>query len=322
MSLSRYILKRVIYAIVIMWAVATTIFFGMRMIPGGPVGAMLGQDATQARAEALRKRLGLDQPLHEQYAEWMFGLLQGDLGNSIHTQQEVASTIALALPKTVSIGVLAILIGLAVAIPAGIISATRRHETPDHVATITAFLGLSMPAFYIAILLAVIFGVWLGVLPVFGYNSIGDGIIPWFKSILLPAIAVGMPYAAVVMRMTRSSLLEVMNSQYSKTARAKGVSDRVRLYKHLLQNALIPVVTIAGIQLAVIIGGSVTVEIVFGIKGMGRVIVQSVVNRDYPITQGAILVIAAGLVFINLLVDITYTVIDPRIRYGGSDRGR
>lgn len=320
MSMKRYVVKRLAYAVVIMWAVATTVFFGLRAIPGGPVWAMLGKSATRAKVEALRARLGLDRPLHEQYVDWMVGLPQLDFGTSVRTGQEVTTTIAGALPKTLSIGVLGMTIGLAIAVPAGIVSATRRHEPADHVATLVAFLGLSMPAFFIGILLAVVFGVWLDVLPVFGYNSPGEGVVPWLRTILLPGIAVGLPYAAIIMRMTRSSLLEVLNQSYMKTAKAKGLSGRFRLYKHALQNALIPVVTVAGIQLAVIIGGSVTVEIIFGIKGMGRVIVQSVINRDYTITQGAIMVIAAGLVLINLVVDVAYTAIDPRIRYGDERR--
>ena len=186
----------------------------------------------------------------------------------------------------------------------------------DHAATIFAFLGLSAPAFFIGILLMVLVGVHFDIIPTFGYTPLREGFIPWFMSILLPGLAVGLPYAAVIMRMMRSSLLEVLNQQYMRTAKAKGLSPRVQLYKHAIQNALIPVITIAGIQLSVVIGGSVTVEIVFGIRGMGRVIVQAVINRDYPVAETAILVLAAGFVLINLIVDITYTVIDPRIKYG------
>ncbi|WP_255152222.1 ABC transporter permease [Halorarius halobius] len=314
--MKRYIVKRVLHAIVITWLVATTLFFGVRLLPGGPVRTMLGKQATEAKIRALREELGMNKPLHEQYIDWFVGLLQFDFGTSIRTGQAVTESIMLALPKTLSIGALAVLIGLVIAIPTGVISATRRHELPDYVATFIAFFGLSAPSFFIAILLMVIFAVRFEILPVFGYTPLSEGFVPWFQSILLPAISVALPYTAVVMRMMRSSLLEVMGTQYMRTAKMKGLSRQTRFYKHALQNALIPVVTVAGIQLAVVIGGSVTVEIVFGIKGIGRLIVSSILNRDYPVTQGVILVIASGFILINLLIDIMYTAIDPRIRYG------
>lgn len=314
--MKKYIAKRIVYTLFLMWAISTVLFFGVRMIPGGPVRAMLGREATPEKVAGLREQLGLNDPLHVQYIDWMMGALQLDLGVSIRSGQAVTEILLLALPKTVSIGVLSVLIGLLIAIPAGVISATRRGEVSDHVATLVAFFGLSSPAFFIGILLLLIFGVWFKILPTFGYTPLAEGVVPWFKSILLPAVAVGLPYTAVVMRMMRSSLLEVMNEQYMKTAVAKGMSNRVRLYKHALQNAFIPVITVAGLQLAVIIGGSVTVEIVFGIKGLGRVIVRSVLNRNYPVVQGVMLLIAGSFVLINLVVDVAYTVINPRIRYG------
>jgi peptide/nickel transport system permease protein len=310
------IFKRLVYTVFLMWLMATTVFFGLRLVPGGPAATMLGTRATPERVENLRESLGLNEPLHVQYFEWMGDLAQLDMGTSIRSGQEVSEILLLALPKTVSIGILAVLIGLLIAIPAGVISATHRGEYSDYIATFIAFFGLSSPSFFIAILLLIIFGVQFDILPTFGYTPISEGVVPWFKSILLPAIAVGLPYTAVVMRMMRSSLLEVLNAEYMKTARAKGISTNVSLYKHALQNALIPVLTVAGLQLAVIIGGSVTVEIVFGIKGLGRVIVQSITNRNYPVTQGVIMLIAAGFLLINLFVDIAYTVVNPKIRYG------
>ncbi|MFC3959597.1 ABC transporter permease [Halovivax cerinus] len=318
--MKKYVLKRLIHAVFIMWLVATTLFFGLRAVPGGPAYAILGRDASQENVENLREQLGLTDPIHEQYVDWLVNLVQLDLGSSLSTGQAVADVLLTAAPKTVSIGILAIGIGLAVAIPAGIVSATRRGELPDTIGTLVAFLGLSAPAFFIGIVLMVVFGVWFDLLPVFGYTPISEGPIRWFQSIILPATAVGLPYAAIIMRMMRSSLLDVLNEPYMKSARAKGIDKRVRLFKHALQNALIPVVTVAGVQLAVIVGGSVTVEIVFGIRGMGRVMVDSLTTRDYPVTQGAILLIAFGLIMINLLVDILYTIIDPRIGYDGGNR--
>lgn len=313
----RYVAKRVAHAIFIMWLVATTVFFGLRLIPGGPVRTMLGQEATPKSVAALRAKLGLDQPLYIQYFDWLKEMVTLHFGQSLSTGQPVSTLVSQAAPKTLSIAFLAIIVGLGVAVPTGIISATRKGEEIDYVATVTAFLGVSMPAFFVGILLALVFGVWLHLLPVFGYTPLSEGFRPWLKSILLPGIAVGLPYAAVVMRMMRSSLLEVLNEPYMRTARAKGVNRHVMLYKHALQNALIPVITVAGIQLALVLVGSVTVELVFGIQGLGRLLVDSMLDRNYPVTQAVILIVAAVMVFTNLAVDLVYTVIDPRIGYGG-----
>ncbi|WP_373190227.1 ABC transporter permease [Halolamina sp.] len=320
MGLKRYIAKRTVHAMFVMWLVATTVFFGLRAIPGGPIQAMLGAEATPEAVERLREQLGLNRPIWVQYGDWMTDLLILNLGRSINTGEPVADVLLTTAPRTFAIGGLGIVVGLLISIPAGIIAATRRRETIDYVSTMAAFLGISMPAFFIGILLALVFGVWFNLLPIVGYTPLSEGVIPWFKSILLPGIAVGLPYGAIVMRMMRSSLLEVMNEPYMRTALAKGVDSRVRLVKHALQNAMIPVITVAGIQVAIIIVGSVTVELVFGIKGLGRVLVNSMLDRDYAVTQGAILLVAFILVFMNLAVDLTYTVIDPRIRYGDENQ--
>ncbi|MFB6220628.1 MAG: ABC transporter permease [Halolamina sp.] len=311
--------KRVAHALFVMWLVATTVFFGLRAVPGGPVRTMLGQEATPEAVRALRSELGLDRPLPVQYADWMTDLLVLDLGTSITSSSSVTALILQAAPRTVSIGGFGVVLGLAVAIPAGVIAATHRNEASDYVATVIAFLGISMPAFFVGILLAIVFGVWLGWFPVIGYNPLSEGVVPWLRSIVLPGVAVGLPYAAGVTRMMRSSLLEVLNQQYMRTALVKGLGDNARLYKHALQNALIPVITVAGIQLALVLGGTVTVEIVFGIKGLGRLLVNSILDRDYPVTQATILLISGIFVFMNLIVDIAYTAIDPRIRYGGEE---
>ncbi|WP_423746137.1 ABC transporter permease (plasmid) [Haladaptatus sp. SPP-AMP-3] len=314
----QYVAKRVAHAMFIMWLVATTVFFGLRLIPGGPVRTMLGQEATPKAVAALRAKLGLNQPLYVQYFDWLKEMLTLHFGQSLSTGQPVSTLVSQAAPKTLSIAILAIVIGLGVAVPTGILSATRKGEPMDYAATVTAFLGVSMPAFFVGILLALVFGVWLNLLPVFGYTPPSEGIVPWLESVLLPGIAVGLPYAAVVMRMMRSSLLEVLNEPYMRTARAKGVDGRVMLFKHALQNALIPVITVAGIQLALVLVGSVTVELVFGIQGLGRLLVDSMLDRNYPVTQAVILIVAAVMVFTNLAVDLVYTVIDPRIGYGGN----
>lgn len=313
----RYIVKRSGHALFVMWLVATTVFFALRAVPGGPVSAMLGQEATPDAVAALRQQLGLDRPLSVQYVDWLTDVLVGEFGRSITSGETVSTLISSAAPKTFSIAAFGVILGLGVAIPAGVVGATRRNELADYFATMGAFVGISMPAFFVGILLAILFGVQLGWLPVVGYRPLADGVGPWLRSIILPGIAVGLPYAAGVTRMMRSSLIETLNEEYMRTAVAKGIGSNARLYKHALQNALIPVVTIAGIQLALILGGSVTVEIVFGIQGLGRLLVNSILERNYPVTQMTILLISAVFIFMNLLVDIAYTAIDPRIRYGG-----
>ncbi len=315
----KYILKRIVHSVITIWAVATAVFFGMHAVPGGPARQMAGDEAPQERVEVIKEDLGLNRPVHEQYFEWMMDIITLEFGQSFRTGQSISVHLASAVPPTLSIAAGGIIIGLLIAIPTGIISATRRNTKADYIATIFAFSGISLPSFFIGILLALIVGVQLGLLPVVGYTSINEGVWPWFQSIILPSIAVGVPYAAVVMRMLRSELLEVMGSQYMVTARAKGVNSRTRLYKHALQNAMIPVVTIAGISMAVIITGSVTVEIVFGINGLGRLLVDSMLNLDYPLVQTTIVIVAAILVATNLTVDIIYTVLDPRIQYGDNN---
>jgi peptide/nickel transport system permease protein len=311
----KYILNRILQGLVVMWAVMTAVFLGLRAIPGDPVRIALGIHAPEESVVALRQELGLDQPLYIQYIEWMLDVIMLDFGRSITSGQQISVLLARSIPITLSIGVVAILIGLFIAIPAGIISATKKHQLEDYIATIIAFLGLSMPAFFFGIVLATVFGGWLRLVPTYGYSPLSEGVWTWFKHIILPAIAVGTPYGAIVMRMMRSSLLEVMNAQYMRTAKAKGLHPRVALFKHAMQNAFMPVVTVAGIQIAIIFVGSVTVEIVFGIRGLGRLLVNSMLNHDYTVVQAVILVVAAVMIGMNLLVDILYTFINPKIKY-------
>ena len=313
----QYLAKRFIHGLTVIWLVATTVFVAVRLVPGGPVAAMLGPESADPEAiQRIEEQLGLNDPIYIQYIDYMADLILLDMGNSVRRGVPVSDILANSIPMTLSITLVGLIFGLSIAIPAGIISATHRYSKRDYLATIAAFLGLSMPAFFIGILLMLVFAVWLNLLPSFGYTSIREGITPWFKSILLPGIAVGAPYCAVIMRMMRGSLLDIKDQQYMTTARAKGLSERVVLYKHALQNALIPVLTIGGIQIVLIITGSVTVEIVFAIDGLGNVIVSSIIERDYPVVQGAILVIATLMVVVNITVDVLYTYLDPRIRYG------
>lgn len=318
--MKQHALARLGQSAILVWLVSTIVFFWVRLLPGGPFQTMFGQQANPQVIKNMATEFGLNQPLYMQYLNWMSDLVLLDGGRSITSGEKVTSTLLQAAPKSVSIAVLGAVIGLSLAFPAAIISATHKDRLPDIVSTIIAYVGLSMPGFFIGILLALIFGVYLGWLPVFGYTPLSEGVIPWLKSVALPAAAVGLPYGAVVMRITRSSLIDTLNAPYLRTARAKGVGSRVRLYKHALQNALIPIVTIAGIQFGIIVVGTVTVEFVFGINALGRLLVESILQRNYPVTQGVIILIAVMMILINIIVDLTYTVLDPQISYDSEAR--
>jgi len=314
--MSGFIFKRSLWAIVVMWAVATLVFFMLRIVPGDPIAAMLFDVGDPAAADELRRKFGLDQPVYIQYFKWFGRLLVGDLGNSIYGSRiEVSRVIWEALPRTLSLTALSFLIALVIAIPAGLISALKRHSALDHAVTFVAFLGLSMPDFWIAILLIITFAANLQWLPAIGYSPLSEGFWPWFSHLILPSIAIGTPFAAIMARMIRSSMLEVLRTEYMQVARSKGLLKLRLVMVHAFPNALIPVVTVMGIALALLLAGTIVVENVFSIKGLGRVLIQGILDRDYPIVQGAILVVSFIFVFANLLVDVLYTIIDPRIRY-------
>ena len=313
--MSRYILKRTLYALIVMWAVATLVFFMLRAVPGDPFRAMLA-DVDPEAAEVLRRKFGLDRPVYVQYVLWLGRLIQGDLGNSIYgSNVPVSQIIREALPRTLALAAFSFSIALVLAISAGIISAVKKYSLLDHTFTFAAFLGLSMPDFWLGILLIIVFAVNLNWLPAIGYVPLSKGFWPWLSHLILPSIAAGTPFAAIIARMTRSAMLEVLKSDYIKVARAKGLREQVVIFRHALKNALIPVVTVMGIAFALLMSGTVIVENVFAIQGLGRVLIQGILNRDYAVVQGAILVVSAIFVFTNLLVDVLYTVIDPRIRY-------
>jgi len=313
--MSQYLIRRTLGALVVMWAVATLVFFMLRMVPGDPIGAMLFDAGDAAAVEALRAKLGLDQPLYVQYAKWFWNMLQGDLGNSIYgSRVEVSRLVAEALPRTLSLAGLAFVLAVVIAVPAGLIAATRRNTGMDHGVTFVAFLGLSMPDFWIGILLIIVFAANLKWLPAIGYVPLSEGLWPWLKHLILPAIAVGTAFSAIIARMIRSAMLEVLKTDYMRVARAKGLLQSTLLVRHALPNALIPVVTVMGIAFALLMAGAVVVENVFAIKGLGRLLIQGILNRDYPVVQGAILVVSAIFIFSNLLVDMLYSIIDPRIR--------
>lgn len=315
----RYIAKRVAHAMVVIYIVATIVFFAVRAIPGDPARVLLGGDANAEAIAALRQEMGLNEPLYVQYFRWLGRIFQGDLGTSVFGNQAVLDMLVGVAEPTLSIAGLGMLIAVLIAIPAGITSAVKQYQWEDYIATAVSFVGISMPGFWIGIVLLIVFAAQLNWFPAFGYVSFRKGIVPWLKHIILPAFAVGLPYGGILMRMTRSSMMEVLNEDYMRTARAKGLNGRIVLFKHGLQNALIPIITIAGILLGVLLGGVVAVEIVFGIQGLGRLLIASIQRRDFPVIQGSVIVISFVFVFMNLLIDVLYTSINPRIKYGGSD---
>ena len=313
--MTAFLIRRTVGAIAVMWAVATLVFFMLRLVPGDPIAAMLADAGGPEEMEAMRRRLGLDRSLVVQYGIWFWNMLQGDLGNSIYGSRiPVTQIIVEAIPRTLSLSLLAFVIAMVIALPAGILSATRRNTATDTTVSLFAFLGLSMPDFWLAILLIIVFAANLQWLPAIGYVPIEDGLWQWFRHLILPAIAIGTAFSAIIARMIRSSLLEVLSSDYMRTARAKGLTPRMLMFGHALPNAMIPVITVMGIAFALLISGAVVVENVFAIKGLGRVLIEGILNRDYPVVQGAVLVVSAIFVFSNLLVDLLYGVIDPRIR--------
>lgn len=310
-----YILKRTLGAIVVMWAVATLVFFMLRILPGDPLAAMLFDAGDPAAADELRIKFGLDQPMYVQYWKWFTLMLQGDLGNSIYGSRIPVSQILLeAAPRTMSLAILAFFVAVIIAIPAGLLSALKRGQPVDHGVTFIAFLGLSMPDFWLGILLIILFAANLGWLPAIGYTPLSEGFWPWLSHLILPAIAAGTAFSAIIARMVRSSMLEIMGTDFIRSARAKGLSTWTVVMRHAFPNALIPVITVMGIAFGLLMASAVVVETVFAIKGLGRVLIEGILNRDYPVVQGAILAVSFIFVFVNLAVDVLYGVIDPRIR--------
>jgi peptide/nickel transport system permease protein len=276
---------------------------------------MLGEEATPEAVAALKKKLGLDQSLPEQYVRWLGAVMQGDLGRSIRSNQPVSEAIMDRLPVTIELSLIAVLISLAIAIPTGIISAMRRNSPIDTTSTTVALLGVSLPNFFLAILLIFLFSLKLGWLPPIGYTPFLDNPAENLKRMLMPAITLGTALSAIVMRMTRSSLLEVLDQDYVRTARAKGLTESSMVRRHALRNAMIPVVTVVGLQVGGLLGGAIITESIFVLPGIGRLLVDSIFQRDFPLVQGVVLFAALAFLLANLAVDLLYAFLDPRIRY-------
>lgn len=302
-----YLARRLLLTVPVLFGVATLVFALIHFIPGDPARAMLGEVASDADIAQLRQQLGLDRPLAVQYVSFLGGLTRADLGTSLRTGSPVSAEIIARLPATFELAVAAIVIALAISIPLGIIAAVWRGTIVDHAAMTLSLAGVSMPNFWLGPLLAIVFGVELGWLPVSGRGGI--------EHLVLPAVSLGAALAAVLARMTRASLADQLSEPYTLAARARGVSRARAVLAHAFRNSLIPIVTLAGLQVGAVLTGAVITETIFAWPGVGRLLVQSIGFRDYPMVQGCILFIAVTYVGVNLVVDLLYVVLDPRIRY-------
>ncbi len=306
--MSRYIFRRLLLALPVLLGVATLVFLLIHLIPGDPIDLMLGETAREADKEQLRRELRLDRPLPEQYGAFLSGLIRGDLGQSLHSHQPVAVAIGQRLPATAELALAALLFACALALPLGMLSAVRRDTGWDYAALSFAMLGAAMPNFWLGPLLIMGFALGLDWLPVSGRDGLG--------AVILPAVTLGSGMAAILMRMTRASLLDALGQDHVMVARAKGLAPLRVLVRYGLRPAALPLLTLIGLQLGALLAGAIITETIFAWPGLGRLTVQAILSRDYPLAQGCVLVIAAGYVLVNLLTDLLYAVADPRIRYG------
>lgn len=308
-------MQRLLAAIPVLLIVAVVTFSLVHLTPGDPASLMAGDQALPEDIERIKEKLGLNRPLYEQLAIYFWDILRGDFGESVFTKFPVTTLIAQRLEPTISIAIFSQLVAIIIAIPAGILAAWKANTWIDRVVMILAVAGLAIPSFWLGANLIWLFAVRLDWFPALGYVSISEGVLPWLRSITLPSIAIGFISAALIARMTRASMLEVLREDYVRTARAKGLGEYKILIAHAFKNASIPVVTIIGIGLAGLVSGLVVTEAVFAIPGVGRLIVDAVLRRDYPVIQGVVLMVTFAYVLINLAVDIIYGYLDPRIRY-------
>jgi peptide/nickel transport system permease protein len=313
--LRRYVAKRLVVAIPSLLIATLIVFTLPRLIPGDVVQLMLEEKAYAKDLEELRAKLGLDRPIYIQYFEWLGRVVRADLGESLWTKRPVVEELARRLPVTLTLGLFALVFAVLIALPVGVISAIRQDTLKDYAARSAAILGLSVPGFWLATLVIVLPAIWWGWRPATGFTEFTADPLSYLGQFLLPGLILGIAAAAALMRLTRGMLLEVLRQDYVRTAWAKGLRERVIVIKHSLRNAMIPVLTVLGIQVSAIVGGAVIIELIFGFPGMGRFLVEAILQRDYPVIQGVNLVIVSVIVMVNLTVDALYAVLDPRIRY-------
>ena len=310
-----YIARRLLASIPVIFIVGVLTFSILHIAPGDPAVLMAGEEATPEDVEEMRKALGFDKPIIVQFGKWVGRLLKGDLGTSIFSQHSIASLMKPRIQPTLSLAVLAITLSVGLGVPMGVLAAWKAGNLVDRGVMLFAVLGFSVPVFWLGFLFIWAFAVKLHLFPAVGFVPITEGVFPFLRSLTLPALSNAIPFSALVARMTRSTMIEVMNEDYIRTARAKGLSEAVVTIRHGLRNASIPIVTVIGLVFAALVGGAVVTETVFAIPGLGRLLVDGVVRRDFPIVQAMLMVVAVGYVFVNLMVDIAYAFLDPRIRY-------
>ena len=313
----KYVARRLLLAVPVLLLSSLIVFGLMRVMPGDALIALMGESGNVGQKELakLRKDLGLDKPYYEQYGIWLWQMVSFNPGYSIFTNEPIAVALKKSIPVTVELATLALILGLVVAIPIGVLSATHQDHTSDYVGRVVAISGLSLPDFWLGTLVITFAAIWFRWIPPIGYTSFWEAPLTNIQQFLLPAAVLGFRLSAATMRMTRSTVLEVLREDYVRTAWAKGLGGRIVVYKHALKNALIPVVTIVGGQLGTLLAGTVIVETIFALPGMGRLTVEAILYRDYPVVQTNVMLVAATLVTLNLMVDLTYAWLDPRIRY-------
>ncbi len=315
--MAEFLTRRLLVSALVLGLVSIMVFGALRLLPGDPARVMAGVEADDEGLQAVREKYGLNDPIPVQYLRWIWLALQGDLGESIRTRVPVAQTVAQKLPITIELAVLSLLLAVVIAIPMGVMSAVRKNTVWDYLANGISLSGVSIPNFWLGILLILLFSVYLGWLPASGFVPFWENPLGNLVRMLMPCTVLGARAAAVLMRQTRNAVIEALTSDYVRTAYAKGLPERPVLIRHALRNSLIPVVTVMGILAGELIGGAVVTELIFVVPGFGRLILEAVFQRDYPMVQGVILITAGGFVLINLLVDVSYSLLNPRIRVRG-----
>ena len=310
-----YIVRRILSTLPVMGIVALFVFSLLYIAPGDPAAVIAGDQASPDDIERIRQSLGLDRPFLVQFGSWLWHILHGDLGTSIFTNLPVASMIAQRIEPTFSLMAITLVLTILVAVPLGVAAAWKAGSWVDRTIMAFAVFAFSLPVFVVGYVLAYVFALQFEWLPVQGYTPLASGLWPWLQNLILPALALGSVYIALIARITRASMLEVLQQDYIRTGRAKGLGQRNILFVHALKNAAVPIVTVVGIGIALLIGGAVVTESVFAIPGLGRLTIDAILRRDYPVIQGIVLLFSFLYVLVNLLVDVTYTLVDPRIRY-------
>jgi peptide/nickel transport system permease protein len=310
-----YILRRILATLPVMGIVALFVFSLLYIAPGDPAAVIAGDQASPADIERIRQGLGLDRPFLVQFGSWLWHIVHFDLGTSIFTNLPVSALIAQRIEPTLSLMAITLVLTLVIAVPLGVMAAWKAGSWIDRTIMAFAVFAFSLPVFVVGYVLAYVFALQFEWLPVQGYTPLTVGFWPWLQNLILPAVALGSVYIALIARITRASMLEVLQQDYVRTARAKGLDQRSILYVHALKNAAVPIVTVIGLGIALLIGGAVVTESVFAIPGLGRLTIDAILRRDYPVIQGIVLLFSFLYVLVNLMVDITYTIVDPRIRY-------